>query len=307
MQKVAIVGMGRVGAALAYNLGLSQAVDQILAIDHNQQLAEMQTKDLLESFIIEGSKTRIETNDYTNLADVAIIVITASAPVNAVKDRLELFDSSTRIMKDVVKSSLKAGFKGIFLVASNPVDLMCAVVAKESGFSPNQIVGSGTILDNARLINELSSLLKIDPQFIESDTIGEHGNSIVPVYSGITINKQPLDEYLIQHDIVVNFDQMTELVTTGGPKIFNVKGATEFGIASSLTRIIRALINDADEVLTVTNLLSDPSYPNIYIPSHAVVNRRGATPIDLTEMSSLEAKAFAKSVALIESYNQLIE
>ncbi len=304
MSKVAIVGMGRVGSAFAYSLGITETVDQILAVDHNKELAEMQVRDLSESFIISGSKTRIEVNEYTNFEDVDVIVITAGAPVTKVVNRLELFESSKKIVESVVESSLAAGFKGIFLLASNPVDVMTEVTRLASGFEHNKVLGSGTILDNARLQNELSKLLNIDPKYIDSTCIGEHGTSIVPLYSQIKINGQLLDEYLEQNDIVINFDNLTKAVVTGGTKIFSVKGATEFGIASSLTKIVKAILSDSNEVMTVSNLQTIEGIGQVYIPSRVAVGKDGYhdNHTDPKQLSKVEADMYLESAKVLNSF-----
>lgn len=306
MSKIAIVGMGRVGGATAYNIGIKGLVDTILAIDHNQQLAEMQIKDLIEAMIIEESKTRIEYNNYENLDDVDVMIITAGAPVSKVVDRLALLDSSMVIIKDVVSKAQAAGFKGIYLIASNPVDVMSAAVYKYAKVDSNLVIGSGTILDNARLINELSQELKVDPKYIDSDCIGEHGNSIVPLFSSLKINGQILEEYLTQNDIVINFDKLVERVKTGGPKIFAVKGATEFGIGSSLTKIINAIINNTNEILTVTNLTNVEGVGEVYIPDFVKVGSNGYYELE-DQMSLVEYDQFIKSAKILKAYSEQIK
>lgn len=306
MSKIAIVGMGRVGGATAYNLGIKQTVDTILAIDHNQDLAEMQVNDLIEAFIIEGSKTRVEYNEYQNLNDVEVLIITAGAPVSVVKDRLELFESSLAIIKDIIQKAIAGGFKGVYLIASNPVDVMSAAAYKFAGVDPNLVIGSGTVLDNARLINELSRELRIDPKYINSACIGEHGNSIVPLFSSLTINGQLLEEYLVQNDIVINFDQLVERVKTGGPKIFAVKGATEFGIGSSLAKITRAIVNDTNEVLTVTNLTNVEGVGEVYIPDFVTVGKDGYKETEV-ELSLVEYDGFIASAKVLSEFSKLIK
>lgn len=306
MSKVAIVGMGRVGSATAYNLGIKQVVDTIYAIDHNVQLAQMQVKDLFEAFIIEQSKTRIEVNNYQNLEDVEVMVITAGAPVTVVKDRLELFDSSLNIIKDIVTKAQAGGFNGVYLIASNPVDVMTAAVYKYANIDANLVIGSGTILDNARLVNELSQVLKVDPKYIDSSCIGEHGNSIVPLFSNLKINGQLLEEYQAQNDVVINFDKIVERVKTGGPKIFAVKGATEFGIGSSLSTITNAIINDTGEVMTVTNLTNVEGVGAVFIPDFAMVGSDGTKPLE-DEMGLVEYDQFIESAKTLKTYSELIK
>lgn len=306
MSKIAIVGMGRVGSATAYNLGLKQTVDTILAIDNNEQLAKMQVKDLTESFIIEGSKTRIKVSDYQHLDDVDIMIITAGAPTKVINDRMDLFDSSLAIMKNIVEQAVAGGFRGIYLIASNPVDVMSSAAYKYAAVDANFVIGSGTILDNSRLINELSHILNVDPSYIKSTAIGEHGKKLVPLFSEIQINDQPLDEYLVQTGKVVNFDHLHERVINGGPDIFAVKGATEFGIASSLVHIVSAVINDTNQIMTVTNLTNVEGVGDVFISDLAIVNNQGCNPME-NEMDIIEYDLFINAAKELSKYQNKIK
>lgn len=305
MKKIAIVGMGHVGAAAASNIGLTQGCDIIYAIDYNQELAQMQAKDLQEAMIISGSKTRVYPNDYQNLEDVEIMVITAGAKVKAVGDRLELLDSSMKIINSIIDAAIEAGFKGTYLVASNPVDVMSGLVAMRVGSS--RVIGTGTILDNARFKNELSQLLNVDPKFIESKAVGEHGKSIVPLYSSVLINNKSLDQYLTENNLTLDKDLITKNVIEGGPKIFNIKGSTEFGIASSIAKIVNAILNDTKEKLLVTTNLEVESVGNVFIPTSAVVGREGVISSEVVKMNDFEREMFTNSAKLLNEYTQQIK
>lgn len=306
MSKIAIVGMGRVGAAAAYSIGLNQIADQILAIDNNQQMAIAQTKDLQEAMIVSGSKTRVEVNSYTGLEDVDILIITAGAPVSNVVDRLDLFASSKRITESIVSSAIAGGFKGVYIVASNPVDVMTAVTAKHANISPSKVIGTGTIIDNSRLKYELANLLDIDPSTINSLSVGEHGNSIVPVYSQLTIDGQSLESYLDANNLELDYDKLTMSVTTSGPEIFNIKGATEFAIASSITEIVKAVLGDTNQQLLVTALTDVPTVGQVYIPVVATVGKSGYSNQMIPELNKQEMEAFIESAKILKQFSSQI-
>ncbi len=296
MSKVAIVGAGAVGSTTAYNLGLKEVVDEIKLIDLNEDLAKAQAKDLLEGFIISGSKTRVNVNHYEDLHDVDIVCITASVPATKVKDRLDFFKVNEKVISEITENCLRAGFNGIFLLASNPVDVMTAICQRVSNFSSNKVIGSGTILDSSRLVNELCQVLKVDPSEVEALCIGEHGNSIVPLYSAVKIKGLTLEEYLVENNLAINTAEITEKVINGGYEIFNVKGATDFGIASALTKIINAIIYDTDEVLPVTTLTSIGNVHDVYLPILAHINKNGIgmskeMELDAAEFINLQASA----------------
>ncbi len=296
MKKIAIVGAGAVGSTTAYNLGLLEVVDEIKLIDINEKLATAQAKDLLEGFIISGSKTRITVNKYEDLHDVDVVCITASVPVTKVEDRLDFLKVNEKVITEITQSCLRAGFDGIFLIASNPVDVMTSVCQRVSKFEANRVIGSGTILDSARLVNELSQVLNVDAGDIKALCIGEHGNSIVPLYSAIEVKGITLEEYLVANDLAINTAELTKKVINGGLDIFNVKGATDFGIASALTKIIRAIINDEKVILPVTTLTSIGNVQDVYLPVLSCISKDGIgiqkeMELDAAEFINLQASA----------------
>lgn len=300
--KIGIVGMGRVGAAIAYNIGIKELANKIYAIDNNAQLAQAQVDDLQASFIIENSKTKIEVNNYENIESVDILIITAS--VASTVNRLESYDQNYLIMEEVVKNATYGGFKGIYVIASNPVDVMTSVVHRKSGASYKKVIGTGTILDNARLQYELGNELNVDYKNISSSCIGEHGESIVPLYSEVTINGKELNEHLKDNNLILNYNKLTQAVINGGPKIFIAKGATEFGIASSTTKIVNAIINNTNEQLLVSSSMYIDKIGDVFIPALANVNKNGVDRKTLSNLSQSEYKKFVTSAKIINSYNK---
>ncbi len=307
MKKIAIVGVGAVGSTTAYNLGLNQVVDEIKLIDLNPDLAKAQAKDLLEGFIISGSKTRISVDIYQNLSDVDIVCITASVPVTKVEDRLDFLKVNQKVITDITMNCLNAGFAGIFLLASNPVDVMTAVCQKISGFDPKRVIGSGTILDSARMVNELAQALEVDPSDVSGLCVGEHGESIVPVFSNVKIKDQALEDYLIDNNATIDIAEICHKIITGGYSIFNIKGATDFGIASALTKIINAIVNDTKETLPVTTLTTIGDISNVYLPVLAQVGNDGIVDVASMPMDAAEFINLQASAEKIKEYTSLTE
>ncbi|WOO87137.1 hypothetical protein RZE82_08465 [Mollicutes bacterium LVI A0039] len=307
MRKIAIVGMGRVGGAAAYSIGINQVVDQIVAIDYNNDLAQMQARDIQEAMIISGSKTEVIAGGYEQISDAQIMVITAGAPMTKVVDRLELFDSSQKIIDSIVDSAKAVGFNGVYVIASNPVDVMSAVVAKHGHIEPHKVIGTGTVLDNARLKYELSDALGVKPHLIESLSIGEHGNSIVPLYSLVKIDGKPLNDYLNENNLNLDLQEITKKVTLAGLNIFQAKGATEFGIGSSITKIVEAIISDSNERLLVTNCVDIPEVGEVFIPTEVAVGAEGYKSSELPPMTEEEYERFIASAQIIVGFNNQIK
>lgn len=300
MKKIAIVGIGAVGSTTAYNMGLNSLVDEIQIIDNNQDLAQAQAKDLLEGFIIAGSKTRVSVCDYQDLNDVDIICITASVPATKVTNRLDFIAVNQKVITDITSKAVAGGFTGIFVLASNPVDVMSAVCQQVSSFDSKRVIGSGTILDSARFVNELAKDLQIDPGRIEALCFGEHGESIVPNFSNVQIDGQLLEDYLQTTACELDLGDIRSRVINGGYAIFNAKGSTDFGIASALTRIMRAVLNDTNEVLPVTCLTSVGPISDVYLPVNASINASGIGEIQQLQLDAAEFIELEHSANLLK-------
>lgn len=306
MSSIAIIGMGRVGAATAYNLGINETVDYIYGIGTNQDFLKMQVADLTDGMIASGSKTKIIASNYSNIKDVDMVIITAGGNTGVVKSRLELFDSSLKIVKSIVEECTSNGFEGIYVIASNPVDVMAAAIEKYSGVTSNKVIGSGTVLDNARFKHILGDLLNVDYNHIEANTIGEHGESVVPLFDSVLISNVKLDEYLKAKNIEISKEEILSYVIHSGHNIFKQKQATEFGIASSLGKIINAVINDTNELLTVTTKVGVEGVGEVYIPAIASINKDGAVAITPETISEAEMATYVKSAKVLKGYEELI-
>lgn len=299
MKTVAIVGMGHVGAATAFNLGINNTVAKIVCLGNTKDKVVGQVRDLEDGFTLAGSKTKVVVGDYSKLEDVDIVVITASATLKRGQSRLDAFADNKLVMENIVEKCNAGGFKGIYIIASNPVDVMTAVVHKHSGFETNKVIGSGTILDNVRFKLELSKELNIDYKFIECNAIGEHGASIDLLFSTTKINGQFLEEYLEQNSIVISHDKIIETVIRKGPEIHKAKGTTEFGIAISISKIVEAIVNDSHSQLLVTNY--DSRY-NLFIPNLFKIGKEGVVSRQPIALSKFEVDIYEKSVSVLKQY-----
>ena len=207
-------------------------------------------------------------------------------------------------MKSIVKEVLANGFDGIFLIATNPVDILTYVVQKESGFPSNKVIGSGTTLDTARFKVLLGEYLGVDSRNVHAIIIGEHGDSELPVFSQASIGTENLEKVLKRRNNPKdkeNLEQIFINVRDAAYEIINRKGVTNFGIGMCLTRITKAILNDENSILPVSCLLEGQyGQSDIYMSVPAVVNRSGIKEVIELDLDEKEQELFKKSAEVLK-------
>ena len=248
---------------------------------------------------------KIYSAEFSDCSDAQIVVISAGLPQKEGQTRLELLNSNLNLIKEIVENVMSTGFNGIFLVATNPVDILTKAVYKYSGLPKNQVIGSGTVLDTARLRKELSQDLGVDARNIHAYIMGEHGDSEFAVFSQASIGPIKLREWLT--DMNPNFDvnfyfNKTEMkVRNTAYDIINLKGSTYYGIARSLAKITKAILDDDNSIMTVSTLLEgEYNENNICIGVPAVVNKYGVVKVIDMELDDIETKKFKESSKIIK-------
>lgn len=304
MRKVVLVGTGAVGTAYAYSLINQGFITDLVLIDANQEKAEGEARDLVHGMAFAPSNMKVSSGDYSECKDADLVVITAGANQKPGETRLQLVEKNTKIMKSIVKEVLANGFDGIFLIATNPVDILTYVVQKESGFPPNKVIGSGTTLDTARFKVLLGEYLGIDSRNVHAIIIGEHGDSELPVFSQASIGTENLAKVLERRNNPKdkeNLEQIFMNVRDAAYEIINRKGVTNFGIGMCLTRITKAILNDEHSILPVSCLL-DGKYgqSDIYMSVPAVVNRNGIKEVIEIDLDEKEQQLFKKSAEVLK-------
>lgn len=287
--RVVLVGTGAVGASYAFSLMQDGSVDELVLLDVNVAKAEGDVMDLNHGLSF-ASPMRIWQGDYSDCGDADVVVITAGASQKPGESRLDLLQRNAAIMDGIVRNVLDSGFDGIFVVASNPVDVLSYVTWRVTGLDPGRVIGSGTMLDTARFRYLLGEYFEVDPRNVHAYIIGEHGNTELPVWSHADIGgtlvtrmvKDSPDRYSMSdlEDIFVNVRDAAHL-------IIERKGATYYAIAMALVRLTKAIIRNENSILTVSTLLrGDYGLDDLYIGVPAVVNREGVrevTCLDLTD------------------------
>ena len=250
MNKVVIIGCGNVGMSYAYAL-LNQrtAVSELALIDLNQDRIEGEVMDLNHCLAFAPSKINIKVGTYQDCKDASIVCIAAGANQNPGETRMDLITKNSKIFKNIIDQVMENGFRGIFLVATNPLDVMTYLTWKYSGLPTSQIIGSGTSLDTSRLRYLGGERLNINPKNIHAYVIGEHGDSEFVPWSNANIGLQNIHRFLDSETL----ENIRVQVKNAAYEIINRKGATYYGIGMCLVRITNAILGDENSIITVSS------------------------------------------------------
>ncbi|MCC4044751.1 L-lactate dehydrogenase [Enterococcus gallinarum] len=297
-RKVVVVGTGFVGTNIAYSMINQGLINELVLIDVDREKAEGEALDLLDGMSWAQENIKVWAGDYSDCQDADIVVITAGVNQKPGQTRLELIDVNAGIMTSVVREVMGAGFDGILVIASNPVDVLTYVAWQASGLPSNRVVGTGTTLDTTRFRKELAQKLEIDPRSIHGYIIGEHGDSEVAVWSHTTVGGKPLLEFIVKnHRLTVeDFTTISDRVKNSAYEIINRKKATFYGIGMSVARIVRAILNNEQAVLPVSAYL-DGEYgeKDLFTGVPSVVDQGGVREIIELNIDPAEKQKFALS------------
>lgn len=303
-QKIILIGDGAVGSSYAYSL-INQNIGQELGIiDVNTEKAEGDVMDLNSALAFTAPK-KIYVADYADCHDADLVVYTAGASQKPGETRLDLTEKNLRITKDVVEKVMASGFNGIFLVATNPVDILTYAVYKLSGLPSHQVIGTGTSLDSARFRQAVANLLDVDVRNVHGYIIGEHGDTEFPVWSHANVAGLQINEWL-NNNPDTDEQALVEIffsVRDAAYEIIKRKGATFYGIGVSLARITRAILNNEHAVLPLSVYLEGEYGQNdIYIGSPAIINQRGIDKVVEIPLNDSEKEKMTHSADTIRNH-----
>lgn len=253
-RKIMLVGTGFVGMSFAYSLLSEKGIDELVLVDVNTDKAKGEQMDLSDGLLYANSKMKITAGSYADAADTNIVVLTAGAAQKHGQSRLELVKINANITKGVCEELKKNNFDGLLVVANNPVDIMTYVAWKTSGLPKNHVIGSGTVLDSARLRHALSERLGFASSNIHAYIMGEHGDSSFVPWIHTYIGTKHLLEYLDENNIELSELQDIYIsVRDKAYKIIELKKATYYGIGLALKRIVSAILNNEKAILPVSS------------------------------------------------------
>lgn len=304
--KIVLVGTGFVGMSMAYSMLNRGGIAELILIDVDKDKAKGEEMDLSHGLPFAPQKMVIKAGDYEECKDAQIVVITAGVAQKPGQTRLELAEVNAKIVKGITQNIMASGFNGIIVVASNPVDLMTYVVSQVSGLPRNQVFGSGTVLDTARLRYLIGDYLKLSTKNIHAYIMGEHGDSsFVPWDYAYVGCKKIVD---VMKDNNHSMDKLKELhqgVVNAAYEIIDKKKATYYGIGMSLNRIVRAILDDENAILTVSTYLDNKYNQNdIFIGVPAVINSNGVRELVELDLNDEEQSKLNNSCKLIKEMRE---
>ncbi len=303
-QKIILIGDGAVGSSYAYSL-INQNIGQELGIiDVNRDKAEGDVMDL-SSALAFTAPMKLYVADYEDCANADLIVYTAGANQKPGETRLDLIEKNLRITKSVVDSVMASGFDGIFLVATNPVDILSYAVYKWSGLPAKQVIGSGTSLDSARFRQAIANLLDVDVRNVHGYIVGEHGDTEFPVWSHANVAGLQINEW-IENNPDTDEKALVDIFFSVRDAAYNIiekKGATFYGIGVSLARITKAILNNEHAVLPLSVLLEgEYGEEDIYIGTPAIINQGGIKKIIEIPLNDSEKEKMKHSAQTIREH-----
>lgn len=288
-----IVGTGNVGASVAYALiNQRNCVNELILTDINMEDAEGEVMDLCDALATAPSYFKIQAGDYSRAKDADVCVITAGANQKVGETRTDLLAKNLSILESIIKQIMSNGFQGILVIVSNPMDALTYFAQQYSGLPPERVIGTGTVLDSARLRFALAEKLKLHPKSIHAYQIGEHGDSEFALWSSANVGGEKITNLLAPKQL----DHIEADVRQKAYQIIQRKGATFYGIGNATVQIIKSILNDERRVLSVSNY---DDCAELYYGSPAVIGRNGVK--QRLELSLTESEG----IKLQKSINQI--
>ena len=303
LRKVAVVGCGFVGSASAFALMQSGLFSEMVLIDVDNERAEGEALDIGHGMPL-ARPMKIYAGNYDDAADSAVIVVTAGANQKPGETRLDLVKKNVAIFKSIMPEFAKRSCKGVMLVVANPVDVLTYVAAKYSGFPAQRVIGSGTVLDTARLKYLLSEHLSVDSRSIHAFIIGEHGDSEFATWSSANVSGVPLYDFCKMRGHT-HFDEASrkieDSVRNSAYEIIKRKHATYYGIAMAVRRICEAVIRDEKSVLAVSSLMKDVyGVEDVALSMPAIVGKDGIEDVIPVRLSVEEQRKLRESAEVLK-------
>lgn len=301
--KVAIIGIGNVGTALAHQIVINHICDDLVLIDLKKERTWAEVMDLKHSLGFSESKMLIKNGDYADCLDADIVVLTVSGPFKAGMTRLDMLDKAAVIVKSITEQVMKSGFQGIFVVVTNPVDPITFLVKKVSRLPSSRVIGTGTSLDSARLRMLLADTMGVDPRSVDAICMGEHGDSQMIPWSQVTVGGKNFNDILKDNKARlkgIEIDNVREEISQIAYDIMKEKGATNYGIAAVAAKIIKSIIKDENVVMPVSTMLhGEYGVRDIYAGVPAVLTGKGVKELVELHLTNEELQQFQKSVQVL--------
>lgn len=303
-KKVVLIGTGMVGMSFAYAALNQNLCDELVLIDINEKRAEGEAMDLNHGLAFSHSSMKIYNGTYQDCGDASVVLICAGVNQKPGESRLELLKRNADVFKSIVPEVVQSGFDGIFVVATNPVDIMTRITYELSGFNPAKVIGTGTTLDTARLRYLLGEYFEVDPRNIHAYVIGEHGDSEFVPWSQALLAAKPIMNVLEDNPQTYDLEELDRIavdVREAAQKIIEAKGATYYGIGMAMVRVIRAILNNENSVLTVSVRLRGEygGKKDVFIGNPCIINSGGSKRIIELRLTDAELEKLDNSCKIL--------
>lgn len=288
MKKIIVIGFGNVGKNYVnYLVNEVDASYDIGIIDKDRDTALGNIMDLNHELVLNNKNSKVRMSEYDDCFNADIVVITAGAKQKEDQTRIELLKDNTEIIKDITNRVIESGFNGIFLVATNPVDIMSYLVRKVSNFPSNKVIGTGTMVDTARLKYLLGNKINVNPNNIHAYVLGEHSNTCFSVWSKASIGMVKVSSKVDEEDL-----EAIMIETKSIPfKIIKYKNETSYLVAMSLVKITKAIVQDENVILTVSSLYND-----VYVSMPFIIGENGVKGVMKLDFTQEEEENLTKSI-----------
>lgn len=301
MRKIGIIGLGHVGATVAYTLVTKGIADELVLIDQNEEVAQAEKLDLEDTQAGLITHTQIMIQDFSQLRDAAIVILAAgdssifsSGDVNNRQAELVV---TSRVVEMVAPKIMASGFHGILLNIANPCDVVTTYLQRLTGLPYQQVFGTGTLLDTMRMRRTLAAILHVFLQDIQGYNLGEHGESQFTAWSTITVGTRPIKDLLAQHD--TDIPGLEKTIRSRAWQIINGKGFTNYGIAAAAVTVIQAIFSDAHTTLPVSSWDAEHQ---LYIGQPTLIGRTGVLRVVDVGLTKVEQQEFNHSAVYIQKH-----
>ena len=309
VRKVAMIGCGFVGAACSFAIMQSGLFSEMVLIDADKNKAEGEALDISHG-VPFAKPIKIYAGDYDDIKDASLIIVSAGANQKPGETRLDLVKKNISIFKSIIPEIKKRDFNGILLIVANPVDILTTAAQKLSGLPENKVIGSGTVLDTARLKYELGNHLNVDSRSVHAFIIGEHGDSEIAAWSSANVSGIPLNKFCEMRGHFNHAEAMKKIaqnVKNSAYEIIEKKRATYYGVAMAVKRICEAIIRDEKSILPISSLMrGDFGIEGISLSMPAIIGKDGVeclVPIQLNEEEISKLQKSAKTLQDILAQN----
>lgn len=305
--KVVVVGVGNVGATVGFSIVNQGLCDRLVLIDVNRAKAEGEALDMQDSVSFMNRNVKVSAGTYDDCADADVAVITASAPMDPnANNRLDMLSTSKKIMKSIVDDIMKSGFDGILLIVSNPVDIMTYYAWKLSGLPRERVIGSGTTLDTARLRRRIGGMYDLSSKSVDAYVMGEHGDSEMVSWNSATVGGKNIKDVMTDNPNRTKdetLDDLRKQTIQAGWDIFSRKHNTCYGIAASVTAILKSILFNENQIYPVCVCLNGQYGLNdVFLSVPTILDRTGAKEIVEIKLADDEKENLGLSAEVVKNF-----